>query len=285
VYLGLVVAFVLLSAAIFCWTEQSADRPADADALSYVDAIYFTWITITTLGYSDSFITTKASMVWCIFFIFTGAGFFAAVASHVASLRQERAIVLRHSKAYIQKLDADFITALEHTVGDKAVHAIISQRASSREDAPPRRLGREPSQQPNQQPNQQPSQQPSPAGAGEHDRLSFLVTMLVHLDLASRADILRILDYFETMDIDGNGSVSMDELRAEGKRIEAQTSDMEPSLSERARHAAQQARERFSVRDSTRDEAGGGGAAAARGGTVKPHAEEEDASKFLYRGM
>ena len=88
VYLGLVVAFVLLSAAIFCWTEQSADRPADADALSYVDAIYFTWITITTLGYSDSFITTKASMVWCIFFIFTGAGFFAAVASHVASLRQ-----------------------------------------------------------------------------------------------------------------------------------------------------------------------------------------------------
>ena len=192
--------------------------------------------------------------------------------SRVASLRQERAIVLRHSKAYIQKLDADFITALEHTVGDKAVHAIISQRASSREDAPPRRLGREP------------SQQPSPAGAGEHDRLSFLVTMLVHLDLASRADILRILDYFETMDIDGNGSVSMDELRAEGKRIEAQTSDMEPSLSERARHAAQQARERFSVRDSTRDEAGGGGA-AARGGTVKPHAEEEDASKFLYRGM
>jgi len=200
VYMALLLILVLVSAGVFCWTESASDHPVDHEQLMYIDAIYFSWITLTTLGYSDTSITTKASMIWCTCFIYIGAGFFAVLASHFSSLAHRREQQVRHNRAFVQKLDLEFVNALQQTAKDT-----VLQMALKRGEG----LGSGGSAGAN----------PFASADQEHDRLSFLVTMLVHLELASRADVLRILDYFEEMDLDRSGSVSFAEIEKETQRI------------------------------------------------------------------
>lgn len=100
----------------------------------------------------------------------------------------------------VQQLDIDFLDELQKTALDGTIH--FTQNKS-----------------------------PAAGAIAEHDRLSFLVTMLVHLDLASRADILRILDYFDQMDINKDRTVSMTEIRAESARIAARIARMDAEAS------------------------------------------------------
>lgn len=45
-----------------------------AEGWSWVDALYFTVVTLTTIGYGDLHPTTPASKIFTIFFIFVGLG-------------------------------------------------------------------------------------------------------------------------------------------------------------------------------------------------------------------
>ena len=57
---------------------------------------------------------------------------------------------------------------------------------------------------------------------GKHDKLSFLVEMLVHTDLVQRIEISLLLDYFELLDQDKSGDLVMAELETERERVRLQ---------------------------------------------------------------
>ena len=54
---------------------------------------------------------------------------------------------------------------------------------------------------------------------GRHDRLSFLVEMLVHTDLVQRVEVNLLLEYFELLDQDKSGELDISELEAERQRV------------------------------------------------------------------
>ena len=54
---------------------------------------------------------------------------------------------------------------------------------------------------------------------GQHDRLSFLVEMLVHTDLVQRVEVRLLLNYFNVLDSDKSGTIDMRELEAERARV------------------------------------------------------------------
>ena len=58
------------------------------------------------------------------------------------------------------------------------------------------------------------------AGGGKDiDRLTFLTTMLAHLELVPRTDVLGLLQYFEVLDRDRSGTLSLRELWDEHDRV------------------------------------------------------------------
>ena len=196
-YSLLLITLVFIVAWGFCLTEHTEEPP---NTLHFANAVYFVWITITTLGYSDGFVTTDASKILCTGFIFIGCGFFAAVLTHFSSLKEQRQCEMRHRKVVVQKLDLDFVAMLEITANDPNIH--LHRTARDAESALP----------------------------NSHDRLSFLITTLVHLNLASTADVLQILQYYDHMDINNDGNVSMFELKREAARITSALEDSEEGL-------------------------------------------------------
>ena len=72
-HFSILLALVLVAAGIFQLTELQHEKkwptsPPSSDSCDcqYLDAVFFTWITITAIGYGDDFITTEASMIWCV---------------------------------------------------------------------------------------------------------------------------------------------------------------------------------------------------------------------------
>ncbi|MFC1971551.1 potassium channel family protein [Chloroflexota bacterium] len=53
------------------------------EGLSFLDALYFTFVTISTLGYGDIFPTNAASKIFCIFLIIIGIGTFLAIITNI----------------------------------------------------------------------------------------------------------------------------------------------------------------------------------------------------------
>lgn len=117
-------------------------------------------------------------------------------ASHFAALAAERKVLLRHHQAFVAHLDLEFVQTLLQRAYDHEL--VLAVRGGG--DKPGRQPG-------------------AKSGFDSHDKLSFFVTMLVHLDLASRADMLSILDYFNKMDIDQDGEISVGEILEEHSRI------------------------------------------------------------------
>ena len=60
------------------------------------------------------------------------------------------------------------------------------------------------------------------ASDGRHDKLSFLIEMLVHTDLVQRVELSLLLDYFELLDQDKSGSIEIKELEVERERVRKQ---------------------------------------------------------------
>lgn len=64
-----------------------------AQNISYIDALYFSAYTITTVGYGDITPKTDAGKIFTIFFLFTGVGIalygLSLMASHFVEVREE----------------------------------------------------------------------------------------------------------------------------------------------------------------------------------------------------
>ena len=75
-YSSVIVVWIALNSAMFC---------ALSPGLSFLDAIYFSWITATTIGYGDSELHSTAARGWCCAFILLsmalltlGSGYFTS---------------------------------------------------------------------------------------------------------------------------------------------------------------------------------------------------------------
>ena len=80
--LAAVVVFVLGSGALFYhWVE----------GLSWLDAIYFCFISLTTIGYGDIAPQTDLGKVFTIFYVLMGSGIIASLISIAAQRRARRA--------------------------------------------------------------------------------------------------------------------------------------------------------------------------------------------------
>ena len=64
---------------------------------SWVDALYFTVITLTTIGYGDLHPTTPASKIFTIFFIFIGLGVISTFIVLLAERANQSALIRKTS--------------------------------------------------------------------------------------------------------------------------------------------------------------------------------------------
>lgn len=65
---------------------------------NWLDSIYFTVITLATVGYGDFAPKTAPGKVFTIFYVFIGIGIFIFTANHVLKKRVERRVEIRKSK-------------------------------------------------------------------------------------------------------------------------------------------------------------------------------------------
>ena len=71
-WVGTVILWVLVNGAIFCGLSPG---------LTFFDGVYFSWITATTIGYSDSELKTTASRAWCCVFIIISTALITVVSA------------------------------------------------------------------------------------------------------------------------------------------------------------------------------------------------------------
>jgi len=83
--LAYLATVAIASGTIFYWRFED---------WSLVDSLYFSVITLTTVGYGDLAPTTNGTKVFTIFYVLTGLGILVAllsqVASHAADVRVEK---------------------------------------------------------------------------------------------------------------------------------------------------------------------------------------------------
>ena len=186
-YGSLMLLWLLLSAAVFCSLSPG---------LSYIDAVYFSWISASTIGYGDDELTTEAARGYGCFFILMSTAIITLIGSGVTAENAARAWMQRRWQIHRQSsgeaslLDEDLLFRLQ-------TNAKVDCSAD-------------------------------PAGGKVHDELTFLVTMLDHLELVRRADCKLILGYFRHLDADRSGTLSMEELWVEHRRVVARQSEQAP---------------------------------------------------------
>lgn len=119
VNLGLIfssmIAATLFGAAMFCATENRD--------LRYLDSIYFTWITITTIGYGDWELTNDTSIAWNCIFLLLSAILFTFLVGKLSELSVERQVEMRRWRIYSQRdspseMDETLLQKLSHTAQD-----------------------------------------------------------------------------------------------------------------------------------------------------------------------
>ena len=66
---------------------------------SFIDALYFSVITIATIGYGDLAPTTTFSKVFTMFYALVGVGIFVALAAKIGSVLLERRKEQAHKRA------------------------------------------------------------------------------------------------------------------------------------------------------------------------------------------
>ncbi|MBI2542223.1 two pore domain potassium channel family protein [Candidatus Woesearchaeota archaeon] len=84
----------------------------------YLDALYFTSYTLTTVGYGDIVPKTDAGKIFTIFYVFAGVGMvlygLSIIASHFVEVREEfwlekiSNIKIKHPKTFFEKLMSFF---------------------------------------------------------------------------------------------------------------------------------------------------------------------------------
>ena len=89
-----------------------------AENWRYLDAVYFSAYTMTTVGYGDIVPKTDIGKIFTIFYVFAGVGTalygLSVIASHFVEVREEfwmekfSNIKIRHSKTFWEKLSSFF---------------------------------------------------------------------------------------------------------------------------------------------------------------------------------
>ena len=112
---GVYIAFLLVSAGIFC---------ALSPDLGYFDAIYFSWITATTLGYGDGLLSTIYAREFCCFFILMSTILITAASAAFASEQihrdwvKRRYMIASQSRGNASMMDAALLMRLRQTARD-----------------------------------------------------------------------------------------------------------------------------------------------------------------------
>ena len=83
-FITLLLAVIVLTAASFL-VLQFESKSLDANIRTGVDALWYSIVTITTVGYGDRFPVTIGGRITGIFIMFTGVGIIGALASILAS--------------------------------------------------------------------------------------------------------------------------------------------------------------------------------------------------------
>jgi len=175
---AVMVTWLCASAAFFC--------AAEGPKLGYLDALFFAVITLTTVGYGASEISTPAAHGWCSAFILISLILVTAATANFSAMRTRRnwelhRYVVASQKSNATMLDAALLRKLEVYAGeDKDI-----------------------------------------------DRLTFLTAMLAHLEIAPRTDIQLLMEYFEVLDKDGSGTLSLRELKEEHQRVSRSTQQLQ----------------------------------------------------------
>ncbi len=68
-----------------------------AEGWAWLDALYFTVVTLTTIGYGDLHPTTPASKIFTIFFIFVGLGIISTFIILLAERAKNNALIRKNS--------------------------------------------------------------------------------------------------------------------------------------------------------------------------------------------
>ena len=74
------IGTVLLAATVVTTVERTADG---ANILSFQDALYWSFVTVSTVGYGDHFPVTAVGKFTAVFLMFFGIGIFGAIAGKI----------------------------------------------------------------------------------------------------------------------------------------------------------------------------------------------------------
>jgi len=167
---AVLIAWMLISAAVFCALDEKE---------TYLDAIYFSWITATTVGYGST-VTTTIGRTWSCTVILISLVLFAAATANASSMSARRQWRLRRHAVAAQGTNASILD----------INLLRKLEAY--------------------------------AGPGRDiDRITFLTAMLAHLELVPRTDIQLLLRYFDMLDKDKSGTISIRERTDEYRRVQA----------------------------------------------------------------
>jgi len=78
--LNLLVFVFVVTAFVFVLQQETNDS-----INNYIDALYFTVVTLTTIGYGDLHPTTDLSKIFTIFFVFAGVSFILGFLNFIVS--------------------------------------------------------------------------------------------------------------------------------------------------------------------------------------------------------
>uniref|UniRef100_A0A7S1QCJ5 EF-hand domain-containing protein n=1 Tax=Alexandrium catenella TaxID=2925 RepID=A0A7S1QCJ5_ALECA len=99
-----VLVLQVISALVFTLCQED---------LLYWDAFYHCLVTMTTVGYGDVQLTTRASRVWAFFHIAMSVSWLAALISEVGDRKKIRRCELLEATMLARQLDKDMITSLD----------------------------------------------------------------------------------------------------------------------------------------------------------------------------
>jgi len=98
-----ITAWLLLPASILFALNRH-----EVEMTSYFDTVYFTWITLTTLGYGGH-MSTISEKLWCTFMILANTVVVTGVLSYLASRSTAREIEIRRWRIASQAQHADLL--------------------------------------------------------------------------------------------------------------------------------------------------------------------------------